>query len=308
MSSIADLKAQQAALLSRIKKSVESSGQSNSYEDERIWNVSFDKEKGGSAVIRFLPSPDGATEMPYEKVIKHFFQGPNGKYYTEKSLRTLDKPDPVADLNYRLYNTDIKSNKDQASNQKQRPRFYTNILVVKDPANPDNEGKVFLYEYGPAVQNMIEEKLFPDPIVDPEATSVNPFDVFDAPNLLLKLVPQALGNKIVPNYNKSHFDYKTSELAGDIESIVNSGYSLKEFKDPSKFKTHEELSKKLVEVLGETTGTGIETVLNTSDSVATPSAPVTKTETAAAPKTVSTSSTDSGDDDDLERLRAMMGE
>ena len=214
---IADLKAQQEKLLAKIKNKIEDKGGSGGYEDARFWNVTFDKEKGGGAVIRFLPSPDGATEMPYEKIIKHFFQGSNGKYYTEASLRTLDQKDPVADLNYRLYNTKIKSNMDQASRQKQKPRYYTNILVVNDPAFPENNGKVFLYEYGPAVQNMIEEKMFPNEVTDPGVESINPFNVFDAPNLLLKLVPQQLGANIVPNYNKSHFDYKQSE----IENIEN---------------------------------------------------------------------------------------
>ena len=309
---LAEMKKQQAGLLARIKKTVEDKGSSNSYEDERIWNVTFDKDKGGSAVIRFLPSPDGPTEMPYEKIIKHFFQGPNGKYYTERSLRTLDKPDPVADLNYRLYNTKVKSNQDQASRQKQKPRFYTNILVIKDPANPENNGKTFLYEYGPAVQNMIEEKLFPDAVLDPDVESINPFDVFNAPNLMLKLIPQQLGTKVVPNYNKSTFDHNLTELPGNIVDIVNAGYSLKEFKDPSKFKSYEDLSKKLVEVLGDVTGTGIETVTGFSE--VTTDAPVAAPVVNVAPQADSTvydtqaveAVSNTNSDDDIAALRALM--
>ena len=312
--SIADLKAMQAKMLEKIKTTVESKG-SNSYEDERIWNVTFDKEKGGSAVIRFLPSPDGGSEMPYAKVIKHFFQGANGKYYTEKSLRSLQKSDPVADLNYRLYNSKIKSNMDQASNQKQKPRFYSNILVIKDPANRENEGKVFLYEYGPAIDNLIQESLFPDAVLDPDAESVNPFNVFEAPNLVIKVKPQQLGKNIVPNYEKTAFDHKITELDGDIAEIVNSGYSLKEFTDPSTFKTFEELGKKLIEVLGPETGTGFETVQGWTDGAPTPTQvaqtnTTTNTEAAVANtpanvvESVSTDSTDT--DDEIEKLRKMM--
>lgn len=300
--SLADLKAQQAALLSKIKTTVESKG-SNSYEDARIWNVTFDKEKGGSAVIRFLPSPDGPTEMPYEKVIKHFFQGANGKYYTEKSLRSLDKPDPVADLNYRLYQTKIQSNMDQASAQKQRPRFYANILVVKDPANPENNGKTFLYEYGPAIDNLIQEKLFPNEITDPDEVPVNPFNVFDAPNLMIKVLPQKLGKNIVPSYDKTAFDFKMSEMK-DIEETVNAGYSLKEFKDPENFKSYEDLSKKLVEVLGEVSGTGLETVVGFNSLVPAQSQPAVQTQ--APQVNEQPASSNDGDDEDLAALKALI--
>lgn len=313
--SIADLKAMQAKMLEKIKKSVSDKGQ-NSYEDDRIWNVTFDKEKGGSAVIRFLPSPDGGSEMPYTKVIRHFFQGSNGQYYTEKSLRTLQKPDPVADLNYRLYNSKVKSNMDQASNQKQRPRFYSNILVIKDPANRENEGKVFLYEYGPAIDNLIQESLFPDAVLDPDAESVNPFNVFEAPNLLIKVKPQQLGKNIVPNYEKTAFDHKVTELDGDIAEIVNKGHSLKEFTDPTTFKTFEELGKKLVAVLGAETGNGVETVQGWANGVPTPTqvaqtntqSAATENVTETVKETVSADVPESDSDEDakIAELRKLM--
>lgn len=315
--SIADLKAMQAKMLEKIKKTVADKGQ-NSYEDDRIWNVTFDKEKGGSAVIRFLPSPDGGSEMPYTKVIRHFFQGSNGQYYTEKSLRTLQKPDPVADLNYRLYNSKVKSNMDQASNQKQKPRFYSNILVIKDPANRENEGKVFLYEYGPAIDNLIQESLFPDAVLDPDAESVNPFNVFEAPNLLIKVKPQQLGKNIVPNYEKTAFDHKVTELDGEIAEIVNKGHSLKEFTDPTTFKTFEELGKKLVAVLGAETGNGVETVQGWENGIPTPTQ-VAQTNTQSAPaesvaetvkETVSADVPESDSDEDakIAELRKLMEE
>lgn len=310
---LADLKAQQAKLLEKIKNKASNTG--NSFEDSRIWNVTFDKEKGGGATIRFLPSPDGATEMPYEKVIRHFFQGPNGKYYTEASLRTLDEKDPVADLNYRLYNTKIKSNQDQASRQKQKPRYYTNILVINDNANPENNGKVFLYEYGPAVQNMIEEKMFPNEVTDPGVEPINPFNIFEAPNLILKLTPQKLGKAIVPSYDKSHFDYKMTDITethDNIEEILQSCHSLKEFTDPENFKSFKELSDKLIEVLGEETGTGLETVMgykqlaDTAEVASAAAVAEEPKETVAKPKTKKEPKSENTDE--LDALRAMIGE
>lgn len=310
--SIADLQAKQNALLSKIKNKVESNN-SGSYQDERFWEPTFDKEKGGGAVIRFLPNPDGADALPYAKVTTHFFQGSSGKYYVESSLRTLDQKDPVGELNYRLFNSGITSNQNQARNQKQKPRWTANILVIRDPANPENEGKVFLYKFGPAVWNMIEEQLFPNDPTDPDKESVNPFNVFDGVNLNLKLIPQQLGKNIVPNYNKSHFDYQTSPLSADnneIAEIVNKGHSLAEFTDPKNFKTYDELAKKLIEVLGPTTGTGIETVLGfeeTTTHVPQAAAPTEKSIEDMIKDTGSTdTSSDDEEDDALAKLKAMM--
>lgn len=308
--SIADLQAKQAAMLSKIKNKVESNG--SSYRDERFWEPTFDKEKGGGAVIRFLPSPDGADALPYANIITHFFQGSNGKYYAENSLRTLDKKDPVSELNFALFNSGITSNQNQARNQKQKPRWFANILVIRDPGNPSNEGKTFLYKFGPAVWNMIEEQLFPNDPTDPDKESVNPFNVFDGVNLNLKLVPQPLGKNIVPNYNKSHFDYQTSPLSNDNEKIaelVNSGHSLVEFTDPSNFKTYNELAKKLVEVLGPTTGTGIPTVAGWEEEVS--QQPTPQKVEASVEELIKTAETqaptdDSEEDDALAKLKAMM--
>lgn len=307
--SIADLKAKQAELMNKIKKSAEE----KSYGDSRFWKTPFDEEKGGTATIRFLPSADGATEMPYVKVIKHYFQGTNGKKYTESSLRTLGKPDPLADLNYRLYQTEVESNQKQASNQKQRLRFFANILVLKDPANPENEGKVFLYEYGPAIDNLVQELLFPDETLDPDAESVNPFDVFDAPNLVIKVKPQSLGKAIVPNYDKTAFVTKNTPVP-DVEEHLKNLHSLKEFVAPDKFKSYEKLSEILVSVLGEETGTGIPTIdADRYEQVVGESEdkPVSKTPPKSVKEDIAESTpdvTDDGDDDEVARLRKLMGD
>lgn len=307
--SIADLKAKQAELMNKIKKSAEE----KSYGDSRFWKTPFDEEKGGTATIRFLPSADGATEMPYVKVIKHYFQGTNGKKYTESSLRTLGKPDPLADLNYRLYQTEVESNQKQASNQKQRLRFFANILVLKDPANPENEGKVFLYEYGPAIDNLVQELLFPDETLDPDAESVNPFDVFDAPNLVIKVKPQSLGKAIVPNYDKTAFAAKGTAVP-DVEEHLKNLHSLKEFVAPDKFKSYEKLSEILVSVLGEETGTGIPTIdADRYEQVVGESEdkPVSKTPPKSVKEDIAESTpdvTEGDDDDEVARLRKLMGD
>ena len=115
-----------------------------SYVDERLWKPTMDKTGNGYAVIRFLPAPKG-EDLPWVKLWNHAFQGPTGQWYIENSLTTLGNSDPVSEYNSKLWNSGIESDKEIARRQKRKLSYYSNICVVSDSANPQNEGKVFLY-------------------------------------------------------------------------------------------------------------------------------------------------------------------
>ena len=121
--------------------------------DERLWKLDVDKAGNGYAVIRFLPAPNG-EELPWAKVWSHAFQGPGG-WYIENSLTTLGGKDPVSEYNRILWNSGADEDKEQARKQKRKLTYIANIYVVKDPANPQNEGKVFLYKFGKKIFDKI---------------------------------------------------------------------------------------------------------------------------------------------------------
>lgn len=300
--SIADLKKKQS-FLDKIKTKIDQTS-SGGNRDPRFWAPTFDKETGGGAVIRFLPSAD-LNEVPFVEYITHYFKGPTGQSYSEKSLVSIGQPDPIADVNRRLYATGIQSNKDQASAQKRRKKFIANILVVKDNANPDNNGKVFLYEFGPAIWGKMEGVMFPQL---PGEEPIDVFNPFEGANFFIKIKPQALGTNIVPNYADSHFGAEPTEIKGDIETIINQTHSLKEFVAPDKFKSYDELCKRLIEVLGYTTGTGLETVIGYEDTSSAPQikpkAEVKLTEDEDTPSIASY--TEDEDDEDVAALKALL--
>ena len=93
-------------------------------------------------MIRFLPPVDG-EDIPWARVFNHGFQGPTGLWYIENSLTTLGKKDPVSEYNTSLWNSGVEANKEIARKQKRRLTYMSNIYVVSDPKNPQNEGKVF---------------------------------------------------------------------------------------------------------------------------------------------------------------------
>merc|ERR1739848_131651 len=131
-----------------------------SSDDNRFWKPELDKTGNGYAVIRFLPAVEG-EELPWAKVWSHAFQGP-GDWYIENSLTTLGGKDPVSEYNRLLWNSGNDADKDLARKQKRKLSYISNIYVVKDPTNPQNEGKVFLYKFGKKIFDKVMESMQPE--------------------------------------------------------------------------------------------------------------------------------------------------
>ena len=194
--------------------------------------------------IRFLPEKD--TDLPWAQVWSHAFQGPGG-WYIENSLTTLGQKDPVGELNRQLWNSGIDADKEIARKQKRKLSYYSNIYVVRDPMHPENEGKVFLYKYGKKIHDKIIAAAQPQ---FEDETPINPFDFWKGADFKLKITKVAG----FWNYDKSEFD--RAATLGDmsdeqLEEVYNQEYSLKDFVDPSNFKSYEELEVRLSMVLNK---------------------------------------------------------
>ena len=236
-------KSRSGSLTDKLIKQVEKLNDKGSNVDERIWKPSVDKSGNGYAIIRFLPEPEG-NELPWARVYTHAFQGPGG-WFIENSLTTLGQKDPVSEHNSQLWNSGSDANKEIARKQKRRLSYYSNIFIVADPSNPENEGKVFLYKYGKKIFDKIQEAMKPE---FADETAINPFDFWGGANFKLK-IRRVEGYQ---NYDKSEFD-KASPLFDDdakLEEIYNKQYDLNEFTAPDKFKSYEALKTRLENVLG----------------------------------------------------------
>ena len=240
--SFADLKRKSQNNFSFLQKELEKSSSGKNV-DERFWKPEVDASGNGYAVIRFLPAPEGET-IPWAKVYSHAFQGPGG-WYIENSLTTLGEKDPVGEINRRLWNSGEDSDKETARKQKRKLSYYSNIYVVSDPTNPENEGKVFLYKFGKKIFDKIMEAMKPE---FADETPINPFDFWAGANFKLK-IRRVEGYQ---NYDKSEFGSAEALFDDDakLETIYNSLYNLNEFTDPNNFKSYEKLKERLDSVLG----------------------------------------------------------
>jgi hypothetical protein len=231
------------SLTAKLVKEVEKMSTTSSGTDDRLWKPEMDKTGVGSAVIRFLPAPEG-EELPWAKMYSHAFQGPGG-WYIENSLTTIGQKDPLGEYNRELWNTGSETNKEIVRKQKRKLSYYSNIYVVKDPVNPANEGKVFLFKYGKKIFDKIMEAMQPE---FEDETPINPFDFWQGANFKMKIVKK----DGYWNYDKSEFDRVAPLLDDDdaMEAIWKKEYSLTAVTAPDQFKSYEELERRMNMVLG----------------------------------------------------------
>ena len=243
--SFANLKKQSklGSLTQKLVKEVEKMNNNGGNGDDRLWKLECDKSGNGYAVIRFLPAPDG-EDLPFVKLYSHAFQGPGG-WYIENSLTTLGGKDPVSEYNTTLWNNGTDAGKETARKQKRKLTYISNIYVVKDPANPENEGKVFLYKYGKKIFDKLTAAMQPE-FEDEEA--IDPFDFWQGANFKLK-AKNVAGYR---NYDSSEFTPVSPLLDDDdaLEGLWKKEHSLAELVATDQFKSYDELKTRLSYVLG----------------------------------------------------------
>jgi hypothetical protein len=245
MSNFANLKKQSklGSLTEKLVKEVEKMNNSSSNKDERMWSLTVDKAQNGYAVIRFLPAPDG-EDLPFVKLYSHAFQGPSG-WFIDNCATTLNQKCPVCEHNGQLWNSGSDSNKEVARKQKRKLSYISNIYVVKDPGNPENEGKNFLFKYGKKIFDKLTTAMQPE---FEDESPIDPFDFWQGANFKLK-AKNVAGYR---NYDSSEFATPSALLDDDdaMEAIWKNQYSLSEFLSPDQFKSYEELKTRLDAVLG----------------------------------------------------------
>jgi len=291
-----DLKKKRGNNISKLVAEAEklnSGGNQKSFGDDRMWKPTVDKSGNGYAVIRFLPAPEG-EDLPWVRYWDHGFKGPTGMWYIERSLTSIGQNDPVSEMNSRLWNSGREEDKEIVRSRKRRLHYVSNIYVVSDPGNPDNEGKVFLYQYGKKIFDKVMDIMQPD-FQDEEP--VDPFDFWEGADFKLK-IRQVEGYR---NYDKSEFASQSPLLNGDddeLEGVYNRMHSLQGFIDPKEFKQYDELKARLVRVLGEDDALG---PVSTAESVSldeTAEAPTPRETPAPTPNAAETPATTGGSDDD----------
>lgn len=214
--------------------------------DPTEWKLKQDAMGNGEAVIRFLPARD-EDSLPIVKLVNHGIKM-NGKWYIENCSSTHGDFDscPVCQYisQHDLYNTD----KSKWQNMKRKTSYWANILVIKDPANPSNEGKVFKFRFGEKIYAKI--LAMGNVNTDLGEVPVNPMCPFTGCNFLMKLKKvdnytnyddcRFMQQAPMPRVDDPEFQKYVMEAMQDLSAIVA--------KD--KFLPFDELKQKLEKVIG----------------------------------------------------------
>lgn len=157
--------------------------------DESYWNLAIDDKGVGKAIIRFLPGLKSEGEPCYIEFKKHAYKNPvTGKWFIEPCPNTIKKTCPVCiNLFERVTNAggwDLcsKTEKEYYSLRKSKKKYIANILVISDPSNAENEGKIFKYRFNKSILDKIIAKLSPE---FEDETPVNVFDTESGCNFRL---------------------------------------------------------------------------------------------------------------------------
>ena len=288
--SFENLKSSRGSSIDKLVKAAEAVStpktESSSYEDDRFWKPTRDKAGNGFAVVRFLPAKEG-EDLPWVRYWDHGFKGPTGLWYIENSLTSIGQQDPVSEMNTVLWNSGRDEDKATARDRKRRLHYVSNVLIVSDPANPENEGKVKLYKFGKKIFDKIMDVMQPQ-FADEEP--VNPYDFWEGADFKIKI------RKVEGwvNYDKSEFAAPKALYEGEearLEEVYNQLYSLQDFLNPENYKTYDELKAKLNRVLGVDAGVSMDAPME--------SAPVVEQPVMASDDSQPFADTaDSGDDED----------
>lgn len=281
-----------------------------SKDDEGFWKPTQDKAGNATATIRFLPAHQD-DDLFYVDYWTHSFQhgGKGGKWFIDNCPTSVGRDEcPVCAINKQVYSTMPKAEAQKIAGSRTRKKVYiSNILVIKDPANPENEGKVFRFKYGKKIMEKIEEKL--TPIYD----DITPVRVYDIDNGADFRLIMTIEDKY-PSYAKSFFGDKKpiSDNDDEIQRVIDDIVSLKQFVAPEKFKSAEELQKRLDYVMGNSTTStqkAEEAARTVADEIRNAPKSAPKEKTASAPKEKEAPAFDDvPDGEDLEKYFAGIAE
>jgi len=237
----------------KVKEDIVESDKKKDYKDVRFWKPTVDEKGNATAVIRFLPSQDGT---PFVKFHTHNFQymvDGQKKFWIKNCINDFgyDRECPICKKNQEYYNSSFDSDKKIATARKRKLNFVSNILVIKNPAKPEEEGKVFLYNYGLKIYEKIKDKMFPSDekkaLGEGSYDEYIPFDLYEGADFLFEQCKQGE----YPNYDKSTF-LKQKAVGTDkfIDTVMEQVYDLSEFVGEDKYPSNEEVVKALSSILG----------------------------------------------------------
>lgn len=130
---------------------------------DAIWKEKLRFEAGKDYIVRLLPYAKEGKEG-YKKTLYHYirysWQDQQGQWKNVLSPRTWGASCPISEHSKRVkYKGTAEEQADEKERLTYREGAYANVLVLKDPTNPENEGKVKILDMGKKLYMIIKNAL-----------------------------------------------------------------------------------------------------------------------------------------------------
>ena len=244
------------SLKSGLQKGVGEKSGSKDYNDPREWKLARDADENGTAVIRLLPGKGGNTP-PIVRVYEHsarvFHKGENKyRYYIEPSPSSIGEACPISEVWYELGDVGTEEAEKIKKTFSRSTKFIANILVVNDPANPENNGKVFYWKFGVKLFEKFQAAL--EPTEAQIKVGKRPIELFD-PMLGADVMLQTKKLAGFVNYDDTTIEMPSAAFESEdvmTEVVTEKCIDLTEFISADHYKAYKDLQGKLAWILEKT--------------------------------------------------------
>lgn len=189
--------------------------QKKSYDIEGLFKPKMGADGKFTVVMRFLPAhPD--EDLPWVENRSHMFQLENGQWFGTDCLSKWNEPCPICEFNKKVWEKYGRTDEARALVKgKWKPKYYSNVYIVKNSTAPETEGKVYRFEYGRQIMKFIQEAM--NDKDDAELgiiPGINPFSWWGPDDEAVLAGEDKAGANFVfegvkgsngPNYSSSHF-------------------------------------------------------------------------------------------------------
>lgn len=209
--------------------------------DNRFYTLPKNEKGEGSAVIAFLPDPERRPLIRLYKINTTIIKDGQRRFCNEWSPTTINQPCPFQEAWQKLYNA---GEREESRKFARSTRYVANIIVLKDPLQPENEGKVFLYDMSQKFKDKLEQAV--NPSQQDVALGVERKEIFNPTRgWVMRLVARKQSNDMV-SYDSSEF-VKQDPIWADpqvaYDNIVAKCYKLSDFLKPEAYKSYDELKQ-----------------------------------------------------------------
>jgi len=114
---------------------------------------------GNTYTLRLIPFVKDPSKTFFHYYSHGWVSEMTGQFQSAISPQTWGERDPIAEARYRLSRTGSEEEKEKARALNRKENWLVNVYVVKDPDNPENEGKVKILRFGRQLHKIVMEAM-----------------------------------------------------------------------------------------------------------------------------------------------------